>query len=409
MVVMKTRYLQAAVAQLCFASHKMAFVAGPRQCGKTTMAKLLLARRAAGVYHNWDDVQFRRQWVKQPSGIIPAASDAVPLVVLDEIHKAKGWKRTLKGVYDTQERPADLLVTGSARLNVYRKGGDSLSGRYFLFRMHPFTLGELTGSAAPSPDDALAAIFQHGKPASEASAGVLDTMLRFGGFPEPFLGQDERKARLWRRNRIDTIIREDVRDLTRIPELGRIEMLAALIPERVGSPFSMAALREDLEVSFDTVRRWTSLLKDLYYLYEVKPFYAGIARSLRKEGKVYLWDFSEVDEPGPRFENLVANHLLKACHFWTDTGEGAFELFYIRNKEKQELDFLIVRDRKPWLPVEVKLSDTGLSPHWRKFLPALGCLRGMQLVRTAGVWQEHPLGAARVTVASAGDVLARLP
>ncbi len=409
MVGMKTRYLQAPIEQLCFSGHKMAFVSGPRQCGKTTMSKLMLAQRSSGSYRNWDDVVFRRQWAKDPSAIVPAPERDAPLVVLDEIHKAKGWKRTLKGIYDTLPGPADIMVTGSARLSVYKKGSDSLTGRYFQFRLHPLTLGEMDKSESPSPDEVLSALFQRSRQASRSAVSMFEALERLGGFPEPLLGQNERKARLWRRNRIDTVIREDVRDLTRIPELGRIEMMAALLPERVGSLFSKASLREDLEVSFDTVRRWTALLKDLYYVHEIKPFQTAIARSLRKEGKIYMWDYGEVSDPAARFENLVANHLLKACHLWTDTGEGQFELCYLRNKEKQEIDFLIVRDRRPWLPVEVKRADVDPSPHWRRFLPALKCLRALQLVATPGVWREHSVGNARVTVASACEALAYLP
>jgi len=409
MVGMKTRYLQAPLEQLCFSSHKMAFVSGPRQCGKTTMAKLLLAQRPSGLYRNWDDVVFRRQWVKNPSAIVPAPGKHAPLIVLDELHKAKGWKQALKGVYDTLAQPADILVTGSARLSVYKKGSDSLTGRYFHFRLHPLTLGELESAGAPAPDEVLTSLFQRTRRPSQSALEAFEALVKFGGFPEPLLGQNERKARLWRRNRIDTVIREDVRDLTRIPELGRVEMLAALLPERVGSLFSMASLRQDLEVSFDTVRRWTALLKELYYIHEIKPHHEGIARSLRKEGKLYMWDYGEVPGPAARFENMIANHLLKACHVWTDTGEGEFELRYLRNKEKQEIDFLIVRDRRPWLPVEVKLSDETPSPNWHKFLPALKCQRALQLVAKPGVWREHTLGETRLTVASASEALAYIP
>ncbi len=388
----------------------MAFVSGPRQCGKTTMAKLLLAQRTSGIYRNWDDVVFRRQWVKNPSAIVPAPEkDATPLIVLDEIHKAKGWKQAIKGVYDTLTQPADILVTGSARLSVYKKGSDSLTGRYFHFRLHPLTLGELESSETLAPDDVLSALFQRARRPAKSALTAFDALLKFGGFPEPLLGQNERKARLWRRNRIDTVIREDVRDLTRIPELGRIEMLAALLPERVGSLFSMASLREDLEVSFDTVRRWTTLLKDLYYVHEIKPHHESIARSIRKEGKIYMWDYGEVPGHAARFENMIANHLLKACHLWTDTGEGTFELRYLRNKEKQEIDFLIVRDRLPWLPVEVKLADEDPAPNWRKFLPALKCPRALQLVAKPGVWREHTIGDTHLTVASASEALSYLP
>jgi len=406
---MHDRALQQAIESLCFPGNKMAFVSGPRQCGKTTMAKRLLQGHTPTAYFNWDDTAFRREWVKNPQKIVPIAGPARPRIVLDEIHKARGWKRTLKGVYDTLEKPVDILVTGSARLTTYRKGSDSLSGRYFHFRLHPFTLHEMRSADCPSPEDAMTGLFGRRDTVPNGLQDNLEAILRYTGFPEPLFAQDERRMRMWRRNRIDTVIREDIRDLTRIHELSRIEMLVALLPERVGSLFSPASLRDDLEVSFDTVRRWVLILKDLYYLYEIKPYLRSIKRSLRKEGKVYLWDYGEIADGASRFENLVANHLLTACQRWSDSGEGDFDLFFVRNKDQQEIDFLITRDRKPWLPVEVKLRDTALSDNWRRFLPVLGCRQALQLVATPGIWRELDVSGARVIIASAAQALSCLP
>ena len=406
---MKDRDLRAVLEQLCFAGQKMAFVSGPRQCGKTTLARMLLKRRAQGRYCNWDDVEVRRAWAKQPRSLIPEGGRSTPLVVLDEIHKAAAWKRTLKGVWDTLEAPVDFLITGSARLNVYRKGGDSLTGRYYHFRLHPFTLREMRQADAPLPADALAALFTRARRCPRGSHDDFLALLRYGGFPEPLFAQDERRARLWRRHRVETVIREDLRDLSRIPELSRIEMLAALLPEKVGSLFSVASLRDDLEVSFDTARRWVGLLRDLYYLYEIKPWQPKIARSIRKEGKVYLWDHAEIVNEAARFENLVANHLKKACDFWTDSGEGQFELYFIRNKEKQEIDFLVTRDRKPWLPVEIKLRDTEPSTNWKRFLPHLPCRQALQLTSERGCWRVHRTSDRELLVASAAEALRYLP
>lgn len=224
----------------------MAFISGPRQCGKTTLAKMMASSRSSSRYYNWDDIEFRRLWTKTPKGVIPGGP-GLPILVLDELHKDKRWKRTLKGVYDTLERPCDILVTGSACLNVYQKGSDSLLGRYFHYRLSPFSLREMQ--------------------------------------------------------------RSDSR-----------------LPEKVGSPFSTNAMREDIEVAHDTLKRWISWLKELYFLFEIEPYSKRIARSLKKEGKIYMWDYSEVRDPGARFENLVAHHLLKACQFWTDTGEGDKEV-----------------------------------------------------------------------------------
>ena len=182
-------------------------------------------------------------------------------------------------------------------------------------------------------------------------------------------------------------------------------MLASLLPEGVGSPLSRNSLREDLEVSFDTVSRWLAALMELYYAFEIRPFTKRVARSLKKEGKLYLWDWSEVDSAGPRFENLVACHLLKACDFWTDTGEGTFELCLLRNREKEELDFLVVRDGKAWLPVEAKVADTTPAPHWRKFLRYLRTPAALQICAVPGVWQEHRIDDTVLLVASADEVL----
>lgn len=406
---MQARTLSPVLAELCFADHKMAFVSGPRQCGKTTLAKMLLKERAAGAYWNWDDVAFRRRWVKDPGASVPpSAGDGCPLVVYDEIHKAKGWKRALKGIYDTLDRPADVLVTGSARLSVYRKGGDSLVGRYHHFRLHPFSVREVTQPSLPGADDALAA-FLGGDSGGAAAQQAVDGMMRYGMFPEPFLAQSDRKARLWRRSRIERVIREDLRDLSRTLELSQVEMLAALLPERVGAPLPVSALRDLLEVGHGTVNRWLAFLRELYYLFELKPYSNHIARSLRKEGKFYLWDASEVAAPPARFENLVACHLLRACQLWTDSGEGDFELCYLRNKEKQEIDFLVVRDRRPWLPVEVKFTDTTPSPNWRRLLSALPCREAVQLCATPDVRHVHRVADRRLTVASAAAFLSCLP
>jgi hypothetical protein len=402
---MKDRSLAKAVEDLAFSSHKIAFVSGPRQCGKTTLAKMLLQQRETGIYRNWDEAEFRRAWAMNPSAIIPEAKDeSVPLVVLDEVHKDRRWKRNLKGVFDTLTAPCDILVTGSARLNVYMKGSDSLMGRHLSFRLHPFSIRELHRSDVLAPETMREALFSRAERGAAAAETDLASLMKYGPFPDPLLGQDARKARLWRRSREKLVIREDLRDLSRLPDLGRIELMTTLLPERVGSLFSVASLSRDLEASIPTISRWVSYLKSLYYLFEIKPYSKRITRSIRREGKVYLWDYAVVRNAAARFENLVACHLLKACHFWTDTGEGDFELFFLRNRDKQEIDFLIVRDGKPWLPVEVKHADTALSPSWNRFMPLLGCKHGLQLVYEPN-WRARQIGDAQVLVAGAAEAL----
>lgn len=405
---MRARSLQSTIDQLCFADHKIALVSGPRQCGKTTLAKRMLSARGAGAYFNWDQLEFRRRWASSPQSVVDVERRGrVPLIVLAEIHKARLWKRTLKGIVDTLERPTDLFVTGSARLAVYRKGSDSLLGRYRSFRLHPFSIAELLGHPLPAPDAALAELFAEKPRASSRRAGeLLEALMEYGPFPEPLLRQDSRRARLWRRERVGAVLREDLRDLSRIVELDRVERLASLLPGRVGSLLSVESLRNDLEVNHETAQRWLVALSELYYCHLVRPFTTRVRRSVRKAGKLYLWDFGEVPDAGARFENLVAAHLLKACHAWSDAGYGDFELCCLRNRDGKEIDFLVTRDGAAWLPVEAKLSERQLAPAWRTFLPDLDCDRALQIVRTAGVREEHRWGRARVLVVSAADAFA---
>jgi len=405
LVGMKNRALAAAIEDLAFSGHKIAFVSGPRQCGKTTLAKMLLERRKVGSYLNWDDVEFRRAWARHPSAVIPgSAGKETPLVVLDELHKDRLWKRNLKGVFDTLAKPCDFLVTGSARLNVYMKGSDSLLGRHYSFRLHPFSVREMEHPDVLAPDEMLAALFSRANQSRKAPEGNLEALMAYGPFPEPLLEQNVRKANLWRRNREQLIVREDLRDLSRLLELGRIELMTALLPERVGSLFSPTALAQDLEVSIPTIKRWTTYLKQLYYLFELKPYTRHIVRSLRRDGKIYLWDYGAIKDEAARFENMVACHLLKTCNFWTDTGEGEFELCLLRNKDGQEIDFLILRDGVPWLPVEAKHSDAEPSDSWKRYAGKLPCRQALQIVRQPH-WKVHAYGDAQVLVAGAAEAL----
>jgi predicted AAA+ superfamily ATPase len=401
------RYLEQDIHNTCFKTGKMAFVSGPRQCGKTTMAKLLLSQRGTGKYYNWDEIKFRRLWVKDPHLILPDISANVkPIIILDELHKAKLWKRNLKGLFDTQDGRYDILVTGSARLNVYRKGSDSLIGRYYHFRLHPFSVAELLQNEySIAPDELIPTIFQRLQPCLQAQ-NAFENLYKFGPFPEPLLAANPRILRLWQRNRIEKIIREDLRDLSRLPELSQVEMLASLLPERAAQPLSINALSEDLEVAYTTIKHWLNYLTELYYLFTLKPYAKSLARTIKKENKLYLWDWSEIENsPGARFENLIASHLLKYCDYLTDTGIGNFELRYIKNKEKYEIDFLILRDKKIFLAVEAKYTDDQPSSSWHKFMQRLGCPYGIQLVSTPNTYKIHHYPNYQILVISAASFL----
>ena len=406
----RKRYLEDYIASLCFSKNLMAFVSGPRQSGKTTMAKMMLKDRKSGEYYNWDETTFRRLWAKDPSNVIPKKKKHIkPLIILDEIHKVKLWKRNLKGIYDTLQIPCDILVTGSARLKVYQKGGDSLMGRYFPFRLHPFSIAELLHSReCLPPDQFVEALFDGSFKSTKSTRQVLESLLQFGPFPAPLLDGTKRYLRLWRKNRIDQVIREDLRDLSRLPELSEIEMLVSLLPERVSNLLSITSLTEILEVSYPTIKRWLHYLRALYFHFELKPYTRSISRSYKKMSKLYLWDWSEVEDESRRFENLIAFHLLKYCQFLSDTGEGVFELRYLRSRDHHEIDFLIIREGKPWLPIEIKLNRDQPSKNWNYFLKRLNCKRGVQLTKKRNINKLLYIGDAELLIVSADLFLSHL-
>ncbi|MFW5872243.1 MAG: ATP-binding protein [bacterium] len=400
---MKKRSLIENIQELAIKNQKMAFISGPRQVGKTTLSKQIVGK--SGIYNNWDDIDFRRLWTKHPNQTLPD-KDGIG-VIYDEIHKTNRWKSTLKGIYDTKKIDCPIIVTGSAKLDIYRKGSDSLMGRYFNFRLHPFSVGEITHKKIPSPDNIIdqALALQHSKAANEA----WNNLNRFGGFPEPFLKQSDKFYNIWRQGRLAKVVREDLRDLSNIPELAKIDMLISIMPERVASPVSITSLREDLEVSYDAMKRWLQYLRQLYYHFELKPWSQKIPRSLKKESKLYLWDWAECTDVGAKLENIVASHLLKACHYWTDSGEGNFDLFYLKDKQKHEVDFLITKNNKPFLPIECKLNSTTLSPNLISFNKHLKLPNLVQLVNKDSVKSSTKIDGSRYSVISANHFFRVLP
>lgn len=350
---------------------KMVLVAGPRQVGKTTLAKHVLKRWRSGVYLSWDS---REDRAAMRAARWPAGS---ALVVLDGLHKWKGWKRWLKGEFDKHRERLAFLVTGSARLDVYRRGADSLQGRCHHHRLHPFSVAEaLDTERAVLPEPGAELPVGKRKGATEA----LAELLRLGGFPEPFLAGSDRTLRRWQKERLERFFREDVRDLEALRDLGSVQLLADLLPARVGSPLSLNALREDLEVSHRAVTHWVDVLDRLYHLFRVPPFFSPRVRALRKMPKAYLWDWSLVEGAGPRFENLVAGHLLKLCHALQDREGYAVELRYVRDRAGHEVDFLVTSKGRPWFAVEVKLSETRVDPALVYFRERLGIPFAYQVV-----------------------------
>ena len=321
---------------------KMVFVGGPRQVGKTTLAFSLL--KTAAVRHpgylNWDDPTVPPRLLR---GELPGKEK---LIVLDEIHKYPRWRNLVKGFYDSSGDRVSFLITGSARLDHYRKGGDSLQGRYHYYRLHPFSVREL--NSTPKRSD-------------------IDALMKFGGFPEPLISANTRTWRRWQRERLSRVIHEDVRSLENLKEIGLIELLVEALPERVGSPLSIKNIREDLSVAHETVERWVKILENMYVCFRIPPFGSPNIRAVKKEQKLYLWDWSQVAEHGARFENLVACQLLKYCHYIEDTQGHKMELRFIRDTDRREVDFVVIRDKKPLFAVECKSGGKSPSPAIRYF------------------------------------------
>ncbi len=387
---------------------KMLFVSGPRQCGKTTLARMMLAEAASGRYWSYDIPEDQRLLVKQPDFFLAIDRDrgVKPLIVLDEIHKYPRWRNYLKGAFDRSGREFDILVTGSGRLDVYRKGGDSLAGRYFQHRLFPLTIGELAGGAVPLADFI-------SNPADLPTAGkntwpMWQTLEKLGGFPEPFTRGTASFYRKWAAPYRRQLVREDIRDLGGIRDLAHLELLSTLIPERVGSIFSVNALREDVGVSFDTLKNWIGVFETFFLVFLIRPWHKTIARAVRKEPKLYLYDWAAVPDPGARFENMVALHFLHAIARWTEAGEGEFGLHFVRDREKNEVDFLLVRDGAPLVLVEAKSSDMEPSFALRKMQRALG-VPAVILVNRPGISRTARPDGMPILIASADRWLRALP
>jgi uncharacterized protein len=316
---------------------KMVFIGGPRQVGKTTLALSYLpdGSQTHSAYLNLDNVKKRVALLR---GELPQDES---MLIFDEIHKYAQWRNLVKGFYDTSKKDIQFLLTGSARLDYYRKGGDSLQGRYFYYRLHPLSLMELN---------------------RQANQNDLSTLLKFGGFPEPFIRGNERFWRRWQRERLQRVIYDDIRDLEHVREISLMELLAAELPNRVGAPLSIRNLRILLQIAPDTCNRWVSIFDQMYYSFRISPYGAPKIRAVKKEQKLYLWDWSVLEEIGYRFENLVACQLLKYCHLKEDTEGFNMELRFIRDTDKREIDFVVIQDKKPLFAVECKTGGKNLSP-----------------------------------------------
>ncbi len=320
---------------------KMVLLAGPRQAGKTTLAKEIAKEFSSSTYLNYDRLEDRKILLKE------AWLPSTELLIFDEIHKMPKWKNFLKGVYDTKPASQKILVTGSARLEVFKKVGDSLAGRYFLHRLMPLSPAECEKVHA---------------------SYTLERFLERGGFPEPFLTENTTDANRWRLQYTDSLLREDVLDFENIQNLNAIRLVFEMLREKVGSPVSYTSLAEDIAISPNTVKKYIQILEALYVVFRVTPFSHNIARSLLKEPKIYFFDTGLVKgDSGAKFENLVASCLLKHVFARIDYEAENVSLHYLQTKDKQEVDFALVKDKTAQKIIEAKHADASIASSLRYF------------------------------------------
>ena len=327
---MKKRYLQDQVKKDL--QNKMVFISGPRQVGKTTLAKTVITDEAS--YLNWDIPRHREAILKRE---LPLTD----LWCFDEIHKYSSWRDYVKGVYDEFHDNHQIIITGSARLDMLRKSGDSLQGRYHHLRLHPLSVKELQ---ITEQDDFL-------------------ELLQLGGFPEPYFSKSEIEAKRWSVNYRSLLVNQESPAIETISDLSKLELLSLRLPELVGSPLSLNALREDLQIAHKTVSRWLDIFENIYMIFRLPPFGSPLIRAVKKEQKHYHFDWSLIPDQAARFENMVASHLLKWVHFQRDVFGEEMELRYFRDTDKREVDFCITNNNTPQIFVECKWTDNSTSPH----------------------------------------------
>jgi hypothetical protein len=391
---------------------KMVFLAGPRQIGKTTYARSLLSGPEKGAYFNWDNPEVRREFAKDTFFFLQRYKGGKSyLVVFDEIHKRFRWKDILKGIYDSVDRSVRIFVTGSARLELFRKSGDSLVGRYSLFRMLPLSCAEITGRKISSQwpfcgsSGAMLLKKLDDSVVSPELSQAQDQLIRFGGFPEPFLKGSERFLNKWKMDYLSLLLTGDLTDLTNIKDVDRVERLVELLPERIASPLSLNSLAGDLQSNQHTVASHCMQLERLWLIFFVRPYSTQLKRTLTKEPKCYFvnWEFAKDD--GKRFENFIAVHLFRLCAVANDFGIGDFRLWYVRNFDGGEIDFCVTRDKVPLVCVEAKLSDVDVSQSARTFAQRLKTPL-VQVVRRPGI---HKKIASDIVVVSAEKLLSVIP
>lgn len=345
---------------------KLVVLTGPRQVGKTTLSQDLMDDFPDAQYMNFD-VAPHREVMQQYRW-----RQTAPLLIFDEIHKMHQWKSWLKGVFDGRAKGQRILVTGSARMETFRQGGDSLAGRYFRLRLHPISVREWVAQSGASPRQA------------------LTHLLKRGGFPEPALAETDTDAERWRTTYFSDLIREDVLEFSRLQEVKTMRLFAEMLRSRVGSPLSLASIARDLGVSSATLAKYLDILASLFIVFIVRPWHHNIARATLKAPKVYFYDSGLVlGDEGVRYENLVACHLLKRVQWLQDTEGKAVDLHYIRTKDSAEVDFVMSENGQLTHLLECKLNDPRVQSSLYRFAAEWPEAISLQLLRECAVESDH--------------------
>ncbi len=384
---------------------RMSFICGPRQIGKTTLVQHYLKQvNYLKNYYNWDSIILRQKFASNPLFFIENVSYPLSLeikipdkqrewVAFDEIHKYPKWKNILKGYYDDFKNSLNFIVTGSARLDYMRRSGDSLVGRYFLFKMHPLHPNDLTG--ATFNINSFWQIDSVDIPFREPDKTYQDAtnhLYNLTGFPEPVSVGTKEFYERWKNNHLSLITGEDIRDLSKITNIQKLQTLVFLLPERVGSPLSLNNLKNILGCAHASVKNWLETLKKVYVLFSIPPYTGQIKRSIRKENKYYFWDWGINEDQGKRFENFIAVQLQRAVSAWNEWGKGDFRLLFARTKDGREVDFVITKANTPLIVIECKRNDKYPATNLNYFKNRLKVPLAFQVIETPGYLKQTDMG-----------------
>ncbi|MBW2590542.1 MAG: ATP-binding protein [Deltaproteobacteria bacterium] len=390
------------------AYNQMVFIAGPRQAGKTTLTQILAEDFTNSLYFNWDILEEKRKLIENPSFYeeLHRNDNSVPLIIFDELHKYSNWKNYLKNVYDRDKNNYNFIVSGSGRLDTYQKGGDSLAGRYFIFHLWPLTIAELAGNNLSFEQFSSNFIEIH--TCANKTQLIWNNLSQFSGFPDPYLNGTDPFYQIWSNTYKKQLLREDIRDLASLRSFDNVEILFSLLPSKIDNPLSMASLARDIHVSFDSIRSWIEIFENFFMVFRIPPWSKKISRAITKEKKLYLFDYASIESPAAKFENMVALELFRAISNWNDLGLGNFSLHYLRNREKEEVDFLLLNNHKPILLIETKLSDDNAAKSLIKFQKVLN-IPAVQLVNNSDICKIVSNGDLKIMIISASHWLSLLP